>query len=81
MEFIKLNGDRYMIKDGNSRVVSKEDKLKLEKKELIIEDISSNNCQGETTKKIAEIDKELEGKTNGNIGQARKTTKGHKESK
>lgn len=81
MEFIKLNNDRYMIKDGNSRVVSKEDKLKLEKKELIIEDISSNNCQGETTKKIAEIDKELEDKTNGNIEQTRKTAKGHKESK
>lgn len=80
MEFIKLNNDRYMIKDGNSRVVSKEDKLKLEKKELIIEDISSNNCQGETTKKIAEIDKELEDKDD-NLGQARKTTKGHKESK
>lgn len=79
MEFIKLNDDRYMIKDGNSRIVSKDEKLKLEKKELILKDISSNNCQGETTKKINEIDKEIN--ENGLIKKTRTTTKGYNKSK
>ena len=78
MEFIKLNEDRYMIKGSNNFVVSKEEKLKLEKKELIIKDIESNECQGKTTQRIEEIDRELE---NGNksksntIKKAKSTTK------
>ena len=63
MEFIKLREDRYLIKDSNGLIVSNEEKLKLEKKELIIKDIESNECQGKTTQKIEEIDRELE---NGN---------------
>ena len=51
MEFTKI-GKNYMIKDSNGRIVSEEEKLKLENEELILEDIRSNNCQGETTKKI-----------------------------
>lgn len=78
MEFIKLREDRYLIKDSNGLIVSTEEKLKLEKKELIIKDIESNECQGKTTQKIEEIDRELE---NGNksksntIKKTKSTTK------
>ena len=63
MEFIKLGKDKYLIKDSNSLVVSEEEKLKLEKRELIIKDIQSNECQGRTTQKIVKIDRKLK---NGN---------------
>lgn len=63
MEFIKLREDRYLIKDSNGLIISNEEKLKLEKKELIIKDIESNECQGKTTQRIEKIDRELE---NGN---------------
>ena len=56
MEFIKLREDRYLIKDSNGLIVSNEEKLKLEKKELIIKDIESNECQGKTTQRIEEIE-------------------------
>ena len=59
MEFIKLGKDKYLIKDSNSLVVSEEEKLKLEKRELVIKDIQSNECQGKTTQKIQEIDRKL----------------------
>lgn len=59
MEFIKLGKDKYLIKDSNSLVVSEEEKLKLEKRELIIKDIKSNECQGNTTQKIQEIDRKI----------------------
>ena len=78
MEFIKLREDRYLIKDSNGLIVSTEEKLKLEKKELIIKDIESNECQGKTTQKIKKIDRELE---NGNksksntIKKTKSTTK------
>ena len=78
MEFIKLREDRHLIKDSNGLIVSTEEKLKLEKKELIIKDIESNECQGKTTQRIEEIDRELE---NGNksksntIKKAKSTTK------
>lgn len=58
MEFIK-NGKNYIIKDSNGRVVSEEEKLKLEKKEMVLKDIKSNECQEETTKKIKKIDKKI----------------------
>lgn len=61
MEFVKLGKDKYLIKNSNSLVVSEEEKLKLEKKELIIEDIKSDGCQGKVTQKIKEIDKKLNG--------------------
>ena len=78
MEFIKISNDRYMIKGSNSIIVSEEEKLKLEKRELIIKDIQSNECQGKITQRIEEIDRELE---NGNksksntIKKARKSIK------
>ena len=66
MEFIK-KGKNYLIKNSNGRIVSEEEKLKLEKEELILKDINGCNCQGETTKKIAKIDKKLKGKKNDTI--------------
>ena len=51
MEFIKV-GKNYMIKNSNGRIISEKEKLELENKELIIEDIKSNKCQGKTTQKI-----------------------------
>ena len=58
MEFIK-KGQNYLIKDSGGRIVSEEEKLQLEKDELIIEDLKSNGCQGKTTKKITKINKKL----------------------
>ena len=59
MEFIKICKDRYMVKDSNNRIVDEETKLKLEKKELALEDIKGCECQQETTKKISKINKKL----------------------
>lgn len=59
MEFIQLSKDRYMIKGSNNYIVSKEEKLKLEKKELALKDIKGCECQAETTKKIKKIDEKL----------------------
>lgn len=57
MEFIKV-GDNYLIKDSNNVIVNEEEKLKIEKKELVLKDVS--NCQEKTTKKIKEINKKLD---------------------
>lgn len=58
MEFIKY-GDKYLIKNSGGKVVSEKEKLQIEKKELVIKDITSNNCQQETTKKIKKINKKI----------------------
>lgn len=58
MEFIKV-GKNYMIKGSNGRIVSEKEKLELENKELIIEDIQSNECQGKTTQKITKNKKKI----------------------
>lgn len=58
MEFIKHNKG-YLIKDSNGKVVSEEEKLKIENEEMIIQDFKSNNCQQETTKKIAKNKKRI----------------------
>ena len=58
MEFIKHNKG-YLIKNSNGIVVSEEEKLKLENEEMIIQDFKSNNCQQETTKKIAKNKKRI----------------------
>ena len=44
MEFIKI-GKNYMIKNSPSIIVTEEEKLKLEKNELILKDIEGCNCQ------------------------------------
>ena len=48
-----------MIKNSPSIIVTEEEKLKLEKNELILKDIEGCNCQGETTKKIKKINKRI----------------------
>lgn len=48
-----------MIKNSPSIIVTEEEKLKLEKNELILKDIEECGCQGETTKKIKKINKKL----------------------
>ena len=58
MEFIKL-GDKYLIKDSNGRVIDEKEKLQLEKEGVVMEDITSNNCQKENTKKIKKITKKI----------------------
>lgn len=58
MEFIKI-GKNYMIKNSPSIIVTEEEKLKLEKNELILKDIEGCNCQGETTKKISKINEKI----------------------
>ena len=66
MEFIKV-GDNYVIKDSNNVIVNEEEKLKIEKKELVLKDVNSSNCQEKTTKKIKEINKKLDGINANNI--------------
>lgn len=75
MEFIKIDKDRYMIKDSNNYVVSKEEMLKLQKNELILKDIESPSCQGKTTEAIKEIDEELKNVKHNTIKKAKSTTK------
>ena len=58
MEFIKLNNGNYMIKNSNGRVVSEKEKLQLENKELVLEDINSD-CGKEATKKISKNKKRI----------------------
>ncbi len=58
MEFTKI-GKNYLIKDSNGRIVSEKEKIQLENKELILEDIRSNECQQNTTKKIAKNKKRV----------------------
>ena len=57
-EFIQLGEDKYLIKDSNGKIVSAKEKLQLEKKELIIEDVESE-CGKEATLKIKKVDKKL----------------------
>lgn len=75
MEFIK-KGENYLIKNSNGRVVSEKEKLQLENDELVLEDISSNNCQQETTKKIKKNKKrikEIEEKENDTLEETAET--------
>ena len=58
MDFIKI-GKRFLIKGSNGRIVSEKEKLELENKELIIQDITGCGCRGETTKKIKKNKKRI----------------------
>lgn len=58
MEFIKY-GDKYLVKNSGGKVVSKKEKLQMEKNELVFKDVTSNKCQEETTKKIKKINKKI----------------------
>ena len=58
MEFIEVGKDKFLIKNSNGMIVSKKEKLKLEKEELIIEDVKAD-CGKEATRKIKKVDKKL----------------------
>lgn len=65
MKFIKM-GDKYLIAGSNGKIIDEKEKLELENQGLIMEDITSNKCQSETTKKVKNNRKkikELEDKT------------------
>jgi len=59
MEFVKV-GKNYLIKNSNGRIVTEKEKLELENKELVLEDINSNGCVKEITKKISKNKKRIE---------------------
>ena len=59
MKFIKLKDGNFMIKDSNGVVVNEKEKLQLENRELALEDVKSNKCQQETTKKITKNKKRI----------------------
>lgn len=58
MKFIK-KGKFYLIKNSNGKVVDEKTKLELENKELVLKDITSCECQKETTKKISKNKKRI----------------------
>lgn len=59
MEFIKQKDGNYLIKNSNGRVVSEKEKLQLENKELVLEDIEKD-CAKEITKKISKNKKRIQ---------------------
>ena len=63
-EFVKV-GKIYLIKNSNGRIVSEKEKLELEKKELIIEDVKSE-CGKEASKKLKRVNKKIKEVENGN---------------
>lgn len=58
MEFVKV-GKNYLIKNSNGRIVTEKEKLELENKELVLEDIKSPGCAGTITKKISKNKKRI----------------------
>lgn len=74
MKFIKLKDGNYMIKDSNGIIVDEKEKLQLENRELVIQDIEGCNCQAETTKKIAKNKKRIK-EIDENIKKTKSTKK------
>ena len=64
LEFIEVGKDKFLIKDSNGMIVSKKEKLKLEKEELIMEDVKAD-CGKEATKKIKKVNKKIKEVENG----------------
>lgn len=60
MEFINIGRGKYLVRNSNGMIVNEKERLELEKRGLAIEDIKSDTCQKETTKKIKKINKKLE---------------------
>ena len=58
MELIKM-GDKYLVKDSNGRMINEKERLELENKDLVIQDITSVGCVKEITKKIASNKKKI----------------------
>lgn len=60
VKFRELSENRYLIIGSNNIIVSKEEKLKIERDNSILKDFYSDICQKDKVKKRKEIDKELE---------------------
>ena len=60
MEFIDMGRGKFLVRNSNGMIVNEKERLELEKRGLAIEDIKSDTCQKETTKKIKKINKKLE---------------------
>ena len=58
MEFVKI-GKNYLIKNSNGKIVNEKEKLELENKELVIQDIKSEGCVKDITKKISKNKKRI----------------------
>lgn len=58
MEFVKI-GKNYLIKNSNGKIVTEKEKLELENKELVLEDIKSTGCVKDITKKITKNKKRI----------------------
>ena len=58
MEFIRLVDGNYLVKNSNGRIVSEKEKLQIENKELVLEDIKKD-CAKEITKKISKNKKRI----------------------
>ena len=58
MEFIKQTNGTYLLKNSNGRVVSEKEKIQLENKELVLEDIKKD-CAKDITKKISKNKKRI----------------------
>ena len=58
MKFVKI-GKNYLIKNSNGKIVSEKEKLELENKELVIQDIKSEGCVKDITKKISKNKKRI----------------------
>jgi hypothetical protein len=54
MEFIKV-GKNYMIKNSNGRIISKEEKEKLENKEITIEVENCKDCEIKTKEDVKKV--------------------------
>ena len=59
MEFIDIGRGKFLVRNSNGLIVDEKERLKMEKEGLIIKDITSDTCVGETTKKISKINKKL----------------------
>lgn len=73
MEFIRQTDGNYLIKNSNGKVVSEKEKIMIENNELILKDFSSNKCQEETTKKIANNKKKIKEVDNGILKETSST--------
>lgn len=58
MEFIKV-GDKYIIKDSCGVIVNEKEKKQLEKRNDILKDITSNDCQGKKKKNKKVVEEKI----------------------
>lgn len=74
MEFIDIGRGKFLVKNSNGLIVDEKERLEMEKEGLIIKDITSDTCQGETTKKIKKINKKIKEVENNDTNEETNTT-------